>query len=332
MNTPADLSPLLEAFFTQRLMAQRKVSAHTISSYRDTFRLLLKFAERRLKRPPSKLTLENLNGPFLAEFLDHLEAERTNGPRTRNLRLAAIHSFFRYAALEAPQHAGLIQRVLAIPRRRHSQALVNFLTRPEIEALLSVVDRHSWIGRRDHAFLLTALQTGLRLSELTSLRQQDVSLGPGAYVRCEGKGRKERCTPLAKPTVAVLDAWINYQGKDASHFLFPSTRGGRLSADAAQHLVRKHVRAAQKSCPSLTKKSVSPHVLRHTAAMEMLQAGVDRSMISIWLGHESIETTQIYLDANLAIKDEILAKTRPVKGTPLRYRPGDRLLNFLSSL
>jgi integrase/recombinase XerD len=332
MNTPADLSPLLEAFFTQRLMAQRKASAHTISSYRDTFRLLLKFAERRLKRPPSKLTLEDLNGPFLAEFLDHLEAERINGPRTRNLRLAAIHSFFRYAALEAPQHAGLIQRVLAIPRKRHSQALVNFLTRPEIEALLSVVDRQSWIGRRDHAFLLMALQTGLRLSELTSLRQQDVSLGPGAYVRCEGKGRKERCTPLAKPTVAVLDAWINYQGKDASHFLFPSTRGGRLSADAAQHLVRKHVRAAQKICPSLTKKSVSPHVLRHTAAMEMLQAGVDRSMISIWLGHESIETTQIYLDANLAIKDEILAKTHPVKGTPLRYRPGDQLLNFLSSL
>jgi len=263
MNTPADLSPLLEAFFTQRLMAQRKVSAHTISSYRDTFRLLLKFAERRLKRLPSKLTLENLNAPFLAEFLDHLEAERTNGPRTRNLRLAAIHSFFRYAALEAPQHAGLIQRVLAIPRKRHSQALVNFLTRSEIEALLSVVDRHSWIGRRDHAFLLMALQTGLRLSELTSLRQQDVSLGPGGYVRCEGKGRKERCTPLAKPTVAVLDAWIKYQGKDASRFLFPSTRGGRLSADAAQHLVRKHTRAAQKICPSLTKKSVSPHVLRH---------------------------------------------------------------------
>jgi integrase/recombinase XerD len=332
MNTPADLSPLLEAFFTQRLMAQRKVSPHTINSYRDTFRLLLKFAERRLKRPPSKLSLENLNAPFLTGFLDHLEAERTNGPRTRNLRLAAIHSFFRYAALEAPQHAGLIQRVLAIPRKRYSQALVNFLTRSEIEALLSVVDRDSWIGRRDHAFLLTALQTGLRLSELTGLRQQDVSLGAGAYVRCEGKGRKERCTPLAKPTVAVLDAWINYQGKDAFRFLFPSTRGGRLSADAAQHLVSKHTRAAQKICPSLAKKNVSPHVLRHTAAMELLQAGVDRSMISIWLGHESIETTQIYLDANLAIKEEILAKTHPVRGTPLRYRPGDRLLNFLSSL
>ena len=332
MNTPVDLSPLLEAFFTQRLIAQRKASPHTINSYRDTFSLLLKFAERRLRCQPSKLTLENLAAPFLAAFLDHLETARANGARTRNLRLAAIHSFFRYAALEAPQHAGLIQRVLAIPRKRYSRALVDFLTRPEIEALLSVANRNTWIGRRDHAFLLTAVQTGLRLSELTSLRQQDVWLGAGAYVRCEGKGRKERCTPLAKPTATVLDAWVKYQGKNASRFLFPSTRGGRLSADAVQHLVAKHAKAAQKICPSLTKKNVSPHVLRHAAAMEMLQAGVDRSMISIWLGHESIETTQIYLDANLAIKDEILAKTDPLKSTPLRYRPGDRLLNFLSSL
>jgi integrase/recombinase XerD len=332
MNTTADLSPLLEAYFTRRLIAQHKVSPHTINSYRDTFRLLLKFAESRLGCQPSKLTLEHLAAPFLAAFLDHLEATRANGPRTRNLRLAAIRSFFRYAALEAPQHAGLIQRVLAIPCKRYSRALVDFLTRPEIEALLSAVNRNTWIGRRDHALLLTAVQTGLRLSELTNLRQQDVSLGAGAYVRCEGKGRKERCTPLAKPTAAILNAWIQYQGKEASRFLFPSTRGGRLSADAVQHLVAKHVRAAQKVCPSLTNKNVSPHVLRHTAAMELLQAGVDRSMISIWLGHESIETTQIYLDANLAIKDQILAKTDPVKSTRLRYRPDDRLLNFLSSL
>jgi integrase/recombinase XerD len=333
MNTPADLSPLLEAFFVQRLIAQRRASTHTINSYRDTFRLLLKFAERRLGCPPYKLTIENLPAPFLAEFLDHLEATRANGPRTRNLRLAAICSFFRYAALEAPQHAGLIQRVLAIPRKRYSRPLIDFLTRPEIEALLEVVNRNTWIGRRDYAFLLTAIQTGLRLSEMTSLRQQDVSLGAGAHVRCEGKGRKERRTPLAKPTAAVLDAWIKYQGKDdASRFLFPSTRGGRLSADAVQHLVAKHAKAAQKICPSLTKKNVSPHVLRHAAAMELLQAGVDRSMISIWLGHESIETTQIYLDANLAIKNEILAKTHPVKTASHRYRPGDRLLNFLSSL
>ncbi|MBV9488587.1 MAG: site-specific integrase [Verrucomicrobia bacterium] len=332
MNTPADLSPLLEAFFTQRLIAQRNVSPHTISSYRDSFRLLLHFAEKRLRCPPSKLTLAHLDAPFLAAFLDHLEGARANGPRTRNVRLAAIHAFFRYAALEAPQHAGLIQRVLAIPRKRYARALVDFLTRPEIEALLSVVNRHTWRGRRDHALLLTAVQTGLRLSELTSLRPQDVCLGAGAYVRCEGKGRKERCTPLAKPTVAVLQAWLKAQGTEPLPFLFPSTRGTRLSADAVQHLVAKHAGAAQKVCPSLAKKTISPHVLRHTAAMELLQAGVDRSMISLWLGHESIETTQIYLDANLALKDEILAKTHPVKGTSRRYRPGDRLLNFLSSL
>lgn len=332
MNTPADLAPLLESFFTQRLIAQRRVSPHTINSYRDTFRLLLKYAEKQLGRPPSKLTLEHLAAPFVAAFLAQLETSRANGPRTRNLRLAAIHSFFRYAALEAPQHAGLIQRVLSIPRKRHTRPLVDFLTRAEIEALLSATNRQTWVGQRDHALLLTAVQTGLRLSELTSLRQQDVWVGVGAHVRCEGKGRKERCTPLAKPTAAVLGAWMKRHGKDPSGFLFPSTRNGRVSADTVQYLVAKYARVAQKSCPSLVKKHVSPHVLRHTAAMELLHAGVDRSMISIWLGHESIETTQIYLDANLALKEEILAKTNGIKSTKVRYRPGDRLLNFLQTL
>lgn len=332
MNTPADLAPLLEAFFTQRLIAQRKVSAHTISSYRDTFRLLLKFAEKQLGRPPSKLTLAHLEAPFVAAFLAHLETTRTNGARTRNLRLAAIRSFFRYAALEAPQHAGLIQRVLSIPCKRHSRPLVDFLTRAELEALLSASHRPTWIGQRDHALVLTAVQTGLRLSELTGLRQQDVWLGVGAHVRCEGKGRKERCTPLAKSTAAVLGAWIKRQGSDPSRFLFPSSRGGRISADAVQYLVAKYARVAQQACHSLVNKHVTPHVLRHTAAMELLQAGVDRAMISIWLGHESIETTQIYLDANLAMKEEILAKTNAIKITKLRYRPGDRLLSFLQNL
>lgn len=332
MNTPADFAPLLESFFTQRLIAQRKVSPHTINSYRDTFRLLLKFAVNQLGRPPSKLTLADLAAPFVSAFLGQLETSRANGPRTRNLRLAAIRSFFQYAALEAPQHAGLIQRVLSIPRKRHSRPLVDFLTRAEIEALLAATPRHAWVGQRDHALMLTAVQTGLRLSELTSLRQQDVWLGVGAHVRCEGKGRKERCTPLAKSTAAVLGAWIRRQVKDPSGFLFPSTRGSRLSADAVQYLVAKYTRVARRTCPSLIKKHVSPHVLRHTAAMELLQAGVDRSMISIWLGHESIETTQIYLDANLALKEEILVKTNAIKSTQVRYRPGDRLLNFLQTL
>lgn len=332
MKTSATLPSLLEGFFTKRLIDQRRASPHTIASYRDTFRLLLGFAEKRLGRAPSKLALENLNAPFVASFLDELESKRANGARSRNIRLAAIRSFFRYAALEAPEHSALIQRVLSIPCKRHTRPLIDFLIRPEIEALLSAPNRQTWIGQRDHAFLLVAVQTGLRLSELTGLRQQDVSLGTGAHVRCLGKGRKERATPLTKPTARIVAAWIERHGRDGSAFLFPSARGGRLSADAGQSLVARHITAARSKCPSLAKKRVTPHVLRHTAAMELLQAGVDRALIAIWLGHESVETTQIYLDANLILKEEILAKTRPIKTPPGRFRPGDRLLNFLKDL
>lgn len=332
MNSPANLALLLEGFFTKRLMAQRRASPHTVASYRDTFRLLLVFAEERLRCTPSKLSLAQINAPFVATFLDELERKRANGARSRNLRLAAIRSFFRYAALEAPEHSALIQRVLAIPRKRHTRPLIDYLVRPEIEALLSAPNRQTWIGQRDHAFLFVAVQTGLRLSELTGLRQQDVSLGAGAHVRCVGKGRKERATPLTKPVAAVVAEWIRQQGEDGSSFLFPNASGGRLSADAVQGMVTRHVAAARKQYPSLAKKRVTPHVLRHTAAMELLQAGVDRALIAIWLGHESVETTQIYLDANLALKEEILAKTRPIKTPPGRYRPGDRLLNFLKGL
>ena len=332
MIASANLAVLLEGFFTKRLMAQRCASPHTIASYRDTFRLLLGFAEKRLGRAPSKLALEDLKAPFVASFLDELESKRANGARSRNIRLAAIRSFFRYASMEAPEHSALIQRVLSIPRKRHTRPLIDFLIRPEIEALLSTPNRQTSIGQRDHAFLLVAVQTGLRLSELTGLRQQDVSLGTGAHVRCLGKGRKERATPLTKPTARVVAAWIERHGRDDSTFLFPSARGGRLSADAGQSLVARHIAGARSVCPSLAKKRVTPHVLRHTAAMELLQAGVDRALIAIWLGHESVETTQIYLDANLALKEEILAKTRPIKTPPGRYRPGDRLLNFLKDL
>ena len=286
MKAAPDFSVLCESFFAKRLIAQRKASQHTISAYAYTFRLLLKFAQKRLGTPPSKLTLADLNAPLLAEFLDDLEVNRANGARSRNARLAAIRSFYHYAALEAPQHSGLIQRVLAIPYKRLSRRLVDYLTRPEIEALLRAVDKKTWVGRRDHAILLTAVQTGLRLSEITGLRQQDVFFGVGAHVRCEGKGRKERCTPLAKPVVAVLSAWIEELGRDPSKFLFPNARGDRLSADAMQHMVAKHVALARQKCPSLVNKRVSPHVLRHAAAMELLQAGVDRSLIAIWLGHD----------------------------------------------
>jgi integrase/recombinase XerD len=332
MKDAVGFPTLLEMFFTRRLIAQRKASPHTIASYRDTFRLLLQFAQKQLAKTPSGLTMEDLNAPFLGAFLDHLESTRTNGARSRNLRLTAIRSFFRFAALETPQHSGLIQRVLVIPNKRQSRPLVGFLTRPEIDALLAAPARDTWLGRRDHTLLLTAIQTGLRLTEITSIRQQDVSLVAGAHIRCEGKGRKERCTPLTKITVTVLMAWIREQGADGTRILFPSVRGGRLSADAVQHLVAKYAAVAQKACPSLAGKRISPHVLRHTTAMELMQAGVDRTLIALWLGHESVETTQIYLDANLSIKEEILSKTTPINTKAGRYKPDDDLLAFLKGL
>jgi integrase/recombinase XerD len=332
MRNPANLPGLLQSFFTIRLMTQRKVSHHTIASYRDTFRLLLQFAQKRLRKAPSQLGLADLDASLVDAFLADLENQRRNGSRSRNLRLTAIRSFFRYAALEAPEQSKVIQRVLAIPNQRQPRALVGFLTRPEIEALLAAPDRTRWLGRRDHAFLITAIQTGLRLSEMTALRHEDVSFGAGAHVRCRGKGRKERCTPLAKPTVAVLQAWMREQGRGDAKTLFPSSRGGSLSADGVQHLLARHVVKARKSCASLQKKRVSPHVLRHAAAMELLQAGVDRAVIALWLGHESVETTQIYLDADLALKEQALARTNPVKGAPKRYKPDDELLVFLKQL
>lgn len=332
MKIPAELPSLLESFFTKRLMGQRKASPHTIAAYRDTFSLLLKFAQKRIGREPSNLVLEDLHAGFVTSFLDDLEISRHCGPRSRNLRLAAIRSFFRYAAVEAPQHGALIQRVLAIPRKRHIQPVIDFLTHDEIRALLAVVDQTTWLGRRDHAILLTAVQTGLRLSEITGLCRSDVVLGTGAHVRCTGKGRKDRCTPLSKPVVAVLSEWMRNALKVRSPFLFPSSRGGRLSADALQRLVARHVGAAQKTCLSISRKRVTPHVLRHTAAMELLQAGVDRALIAIWLGHESVETTQVYLDADLTLKEAMLAKANPIESKSTRYRPDDQLIQFLKAL
>lgn len=332
MKPAADFSPLCQSFFVKRLITQRKASPHTISAYAQTFRLFMAYAQKRLRTPPSMLSLAQLDASFVAEFLDHLESSRANGVRSRNARLASLRSFYHFAALEVPQHAGLIQRVLAIPYKRLTRRLVNYLTRPEVESVLASVDQSTWIGRRNHALLLVAMQTGLRLSEITGLRQRDVVLGHGAHVRCEGKGRKERCTPLAKSTVVVLKAWIKEQGDDESRFLFPSSRGGRMSADAVQHALAKQVAAAQATCPSLINKHVTPHVLRHTAAMELFQAGVDRSLIAIWLGHESLDTTQIYLDANLQLKEAVLNRMNPMQSRPGRYRPDDQLLAYLKAL
>jgi integrase/recombinase XerD len=326
------LPPSLEAFFTERLQHQRRASPHTLASYRDTFRLLLRFAQQRLARQPSALLITDLDAPFIASFLHHLGHDRGNTARSRNARLSAIRSFFRFLAVREPAHSELIQRVLAMPQQRFDRNLVSFLTRPEIEALLAAPDKATRLGRRDHAMLVVAVQTGLRVSELAAVRVDDLSFGVGAQVRCRGKGRKERCTPLTASTTSVVRAWVAEMHAAPSDLLFPSQRGTQLSRDAIEHLVAKHAAVAAQNCPSLARKHVTPHTLRHSTAIGLLQSGVDRAVIALWLGHENVETTQMYLDADLAMKERALARVDPLHVRPGRYRPPDRLLAFLEAL
>jgi integrase/recombinase XerD len=323
---------LLQAFFTERLFQQRRASPHTIAGYRDSFRLLLAFAQERIKKAPSDLALADLDPTFIGEFLEHLETDRGNSARSRNVRLAAIHSFFRYVAFQEPAHALQCQRILAMPSKRYTRHPIEYLSHTEVESVLAAPDLSTWIGRRDRALLMVAIQTGLRVSELTGLNCRDVVLGAGAHVRCEGKGRKERSTPLRRDTVAIVEAWLKERRGQPADAVFPTARGGSLSRDAVERLVAKHVLTAQERCPSLKHKTITPHVLRHTAAMELLQHGVDRSVIALWLGHESIETTQMYLHADLQLKEEALSHTTPLGQKPGRYHPTDQLLAFLEGL
>ena len=328
------LAPMIEAFFTDRLQQQRHASPNTIEAYRDSFRLLLTFAKDDVRKAPSELALTDLDAPFIVRFLAHLEKKRGNSIASRNARLAAVHSFFRFIALREPAHAGLIQRVLAIPRKRTEKKLVAFLTRPEFEAILASPDQATVLGRRDYALLFLAIQTGLRVSEITALKLEDVRLTRGAaHVRCRGKGRKERTTPLTAQTVKALRAYLHDRDDAApTSPLFLSRRRGPMSRDAVEHLVEVHRVRAVKSCPSLAGKTISPHVLRHTSAMLLLHAGTDRSTIALWLGHESIETTELYLHADLATKERAIAKTAPPRTRQARYRPSDALLGFLQAL
>jgi integrase/recombinase XerD len=326
------LAAILQVFFTDRLIRQRQASPHTIVAYRDTMRLLLVFAEQRTGKPPCKLELGDLDSVLIAAFLDYLERERGNSVRTRNARLAAIHSLFQFASLRHPEHAALIARVLDIPVKRCDRSLVTFLTDVEVDALLASPDRSTWTGRRDHALLLVAIQTGLRASELTRLTCGDVHLGTGAHVSCHGKGRKERVTPLTSGTVAVLRNWMTERVGGPADSLFPTRRGASLSRDAVERRITKYSRSAARTCTTLRTKKITAHVLRHTSAMRLLHAGVDTSVIALWLGHETIETTQIYLHADLALKEKALARTTPLNGKPGRYRPSDTLLAFLEGL
>ena len=326
------LAPTVQAFFTQRLLQERNASPHTIAAYRDTIKLLLRFAATRCGREPSMLDIADLDADTVAAFLDHLQTDRGNSARTRNARLAAIHSLYRYAALRHPEHAHDIQRVLSIPPKRTDRALVTFLDQPEIAALLAAPDRTTWTGRRDHALLLLAIQTGLRASELTTLNIDDVQLAGAAHVTCEGKGRKQRITPLTRTTSAVIRVWLAERGGQPDDPLFPTIRGRRLGRDGLERRLAVHVARATRGQPSLKEKNVTLHTLRHTAAMQLLHAGIETTVIALWLGHERVETTQIYLHADLALKEKALARTKPPDAKPGRYRPPDTLLAFLEAL
>jgi integrase/recombinase XerD len=326
------LAPVLQGFFTDKLLRQRQASPNTVAAYRDTCRLLLEFAWRRTGIQPTRLDLSDLDASLITAFLQHLETERANTVTTRNARLAAIHSLFRYAALRAPEHANQISRVLGIPPKRCDRAVVSFLTAAEIDALLAAPDRATWLGRRDHALLLLACQTGLRVSELTSLTHADLHLGAGAYVRCHGKGRKDRATPLTRQTVTVLRVWLAETHGEPGDPLFPTRAGRRLSRDAVGKLVAKHATRATASRPSITAKNVTPHTLRHSAAMALLHAGVDTSVIALWMGHEDPGSTQAYLHADMTIKERALARVHPHATNPGRYQAPDTLLTFLDNL
>jgi site-specific recombinase XerD len=331
MNT-SGLPSLVQRFFTQRLLEQQGLSSHTVASYRDTFRLLLGFAMQNFGRAPSKLLIEELDTSFMEKFLRHLELDRGNSVRTRNTRLAAVHAFFRFVAINEPALGLQCQRILAIPVKRYEHGPIEFLTEEEVTALVTAPDSRTWIGSRDRALLLMAAQTGLRNSEITSLRRQDVVLGTGAHVRCLGKGRKMRCTPLRPDVIAILKEWLLRQHGEPGDPVFPSSRGGHLSADALQRLVSHHATTACQACPSLKGKNVTPHTLRHAAAMNLLQRGVDLSVIALWLGHESSETTQIYLHADMRLKERALAHANASGLVPTRYKPPDPLLAFLEGL
>lgn len=330
--TAANLPALLQRFFTDRLQSQLGASPHTVASYRDTFRLVLVFASERLGRAPSQMRVEDLDTALIGAFLDHLEQGRANTPKTRNTRLAALRAFFGFVAYAEPACSLQCQRVLAIPTKRYDRRPVEFLTEEETATLVAAPDPATWLGRRDRTLLLVAVQTGLRNAELRSLRHRDVDLGTGAHVRCTGKGRKLRCTPLRRDVAAVLDAWLAERGADPDDPVFPSSRGGFMSADALQRLVARHVAAAAATCASLAGRSITPHTLRHTTAMALLRHGVDQTVIALWLGHESTETTQIYLHADMRMKEQALGYADPEGVTPTRFRPSDSLLAFLESL
>ncbi len=326
-----DFQILLQKFFTVQLYKEKQVSSHTIVSYRDTFKLLLDFVHQKYKLKPEGICLIDLDVECIRHFLNYLEEERKASARSRNQRLAALRSFYKFVSFERPDLSGSIQRILSIPCKRYTRRNICFLQPDEVSALQSGPDLSQWVGRRDQAILILAIQTGLRVSEITSLKVEDVILSNGPYVKCQGKGRKERCTPLTKNTTRILRSWLKERPVDSEYF-FTTSLGKKLSSDAIQARVKIYAQKAAQKCPSIAKKRITPHVLRHTAAMQLLQSGVDRSIISLWLGHESYETTQMYLSADLKIKEKIIEKVKYVNGRNTRFKPTNDIFLFLKTL
>jgi integrase/recombinase XerD len=325
------IAPHVQAFFTEYLVQQRRLSPQTILSCRDTFRLWLTFLRHHTGVEPAALRMADVDAPVVLCFLDYLEQERSNSVRSRNIRLAALRAFFRFVALRDPASLGIVTRVLAIPVKRTDQKLIGYLTRPEIQALLTAPDRATWVGRRNHALLVTLYNSGARVSEITTLKQGQIRFAEHTCVQLIGKGRKERTIPLWADTARLLRGWFQELGEDPTHVAFPSARGTPLSRDGVDYLLKQTVQRAVAACPSLATKSISPHVIRHTTAMHLLQAGVDMATMALWLGHESIETTHMYLQADLAMKEKALKKLEPIEGEWKRFHADDPLLAFLAA-
>ena len=326
------IAPALQEYFTQRLIGQRQASPHTVTAYRDCFRLLFAYLAQTSGKQPAELGFDDLDADTISGFLTHLEKQRGVSITTRNARLVALRSWFAFAARRHPEHAALIARVLAIPSKRRDRPLVSFLDPDEADALLNAPDAGRWAGRRDRALLTFAVQTGLRVSELTAVRTADIALGRGAHVQVLGKGRKERAVPLSRHTVAVLRPWLSERAGDPRDPVFPGPGGHSLGRDTVRKLVIRHARSAATECPSLAAKKVGVHTLRHTCAMTLLRSGVDLATIALWLGHEDLRTVQVYLHADLELKERALARTAPPGTTPGRYHPPDPVLAFLESL
>lgn len=326
------ISPFIQSFFNERLIAQMNASSNTIAAYRDTFKILFEFINIKLKKSPSELLVTDLNSNVISSFLIYLQKERKNNARTCNARLAAVHSFFKYLEFKKPQILNQIQQVLSIPQKKYEKKVISYLTDNEIKSLLKTPDRKKWIGRRDYTLLLLAIQTGLRVSELVNLTVGQLKFGTGAHIKCTGKGRKERCTPLTKQTIAALKEWLKEINEKENDYLFPSSKGSKLNRDTIDKLLKKYVEIAEETCPTFKGKIISPHSLRHTTAMLLLHSKVDCSVIALFLGHESLETTQIYIKADLDIKEKAIAKVKSMDTKFKRFKADDKLIEFLKAL